>query len=162
MAINQKLEDMAKEILMENDMLKLPVNLTTIADNYNIDVYSTSLPAGISGAIKYNDNNKRFEILIENTENENRQRFTLAHELAHYFLEKHILEQSLEINFDVLYRRDKNREEKDVEYLAGAILMEREILERLFKINPSISVLAKTFKVSESAMTVRLNVLGLK
>lgn len=161
MAIINHLETMAKDILLTNDMLKLPVNLSEIAKNNNIDVFLSELPKGVSGAIRYNENKNKFEILLDENESYVRQRFTLAHELAHFFLEKNTLEKTKDIHFDTLYRKEKNPEEREVEYLAGALLMDRSLLERLYNINPSISLLAKTFLVSESALTVRLMVLGL-
>ena len=160
-SINRRLEAMANDILLKNDMLKLPVDLVKIAQNNNIDVYYSQLPDGISGAIRYNGDKEKFEILIEETEIATRQRFTLAHELAHYFLEGDMLSRTQQIHFDTLYRKGKNPEEKSVDYLAGALLMDENILKRLYKIAPSIPLLAQTFKVSESAMTVRLMVLGL-
>lgn len=159
--INMELERKAIDILANNDMLKLPVNLSQIAINNNIDVYCGHLPDDISGAIRYNHTKNKFEILIEESENYTRQRFTLAHELAHFFLEKDKI-KATGMSFDTLYRHNKNPEEGEVEYLAGAILMNKDILERLYKINPSIGKLAETFKVSASAMTVRLQVLGLR
>lgn len=160
-SINKKLEKMAKDILLKNDMLKLPVDLFTIAESYNIEVYYQDLPRGISGAIKYNEDRRIFQIVIEAFDHPNRQRFTLAHELAHFFLQGEELLQNQEVHFDTCYRKTINKEEEQVEYLAGALLMDKEILTKLYKINPSIAELAETFKVSESAMTVRLMVLGL-
>lgn len=160
--INHVLEEKSKDILVNNDMLKLPVNLSEIAKNNNIDVYIDKLPDGISGAIRYNEEKEKFEILIEENESNVRQRFTLAHELAHFFLEKEKIETSGKIHFDTLFRKEKNSEEREVEYLAGAILMNKEILEKLYDINSSIKDLAKVFDVSESAMTVRLSILKLQ
>lgn len=160
-SIDKQLEVMANDILIKNDMLKLPVDLNEIARNNNIDVYYSELPDGISGAIRYNGDKQKFEILIEKNENVGRQRFTLAHELAHYFLEGQQLLRSQEIHFDTLYRRQKNSEERKVEHLAGALLMDKEMLAKLYNICPSIRILSQTFGVSESAMTVRLMILGL-
>ena len=157
----KNLEKKAKDILIENDMLRLPVDLSEIAKNNNIDVYISELPDGIYVAIRYNNEKKKFEILIEKNESNVRQRFTLAHELAHFFLERHTIEYSGKVHFDTLFRKEKNIEEREVEYLAGAILMDKEILIRLYKINSSIKDLAKVFDVSESAMTVRLSILDL-
>lgn len=159
--INDNLENLANDILLKNDMFRLPVDLIKLAKNNNIDVYYTELPAQISGAIRYNKNKHKFEILIDATESKSRQRFTLAHELAHFFLEGELLSESQDIHFDTLYRKNKNPHEVEVEYLAGAILMDRKMVTTLYNLYPSVSLLAKTFFVSESAMTVRLMVLGL-
>lgn len=159
--INKKLEILANDILLKNDMLKLPVDLVAIANNNNIDVYRTELPVGVSGAIKYNEETKKFQILIDKGDPVNRQRFTLAHELAHYFLQGEELLTNKDLHFDTLYRRSLNSEEYQVDYLAGAMLMDKEMLTKLYQINSSIKLLATLFQVSESAMTVRLMKLGL-
>ena len=57
---------------------------------------------------------------------------------------------------------EKLREkEKEVDYFAGALLMNRTLLEKMHKENDSIKELAEIFNVSVSAMTVRLDILGL-
>lgn len=156
--INHTLEELSKDILVKNDMLKLPVNLIEIANNHNIEVYYVKLPDGISGAIKYNEEYNNYQILIEEREPENRKRFTLAHELAHYFLNDVSKDK---LHYDVAYRSQKNEKEKRADYFAGALLMEENIIKKLYRINPSIKELAQVFMVSESAVTVRLMTLGI-
>ncbi len=153
---NRNLENVAKDILVKNDMLKIPVNLIEIATKNNIEIYYKSLPKGISGAIRYNQKEDNFQILIEETEPSYRKRFTLAHELSHFFLQKEHLVDTRDIHYDILYRNSISSHEVEIDYLAGAILMEESIVRRLFEINPSIKELSRTFNVSESAMTVRL------
>ena len=153
---NKKMESFARDILVKNDMLKLPVTLIKIADENNIEVYYNELPDGISGAIRYNQEKNVFQILIEKRDPEYRKRFTLAHELSHFFLQGKNLSDTKAIHYDVLYRGQRNDIEREADYLAGALLMEESILKRLFKINPSIKELSEIFNVSESAVTVRL------
>ena len=153
---NKSLETLAHDILVKNDMLKLPVNLISIADKNGIDVYYSKLPEGVSGATRYNSSTKRFQIIVDSDDNPRRRRFTLAHEIAHFFLQREVLSTNEEIHYDVLYRKTYSEKEHEVDYLAGAILMEQDILKELYAINPSISELAKVFNVSESALTVRL------
>ena len=159
--INNNIEIKANDILVKNDMLKIPVDLITIAHNNDIEVYHKCLPDSVSGAIRYNKDTKKFQILIDDGETENRQRFTLAHELAHYFLEKEKLLCGEEIHFDTQYRKSTTPREAEVDYLAGALLMDKSLVTKLYNIYPSVSLLAKTFNVSESAMTMRLMMLGL-
>ena len=88
-----------------------------------------------------------------------KQRYTLAHELGHFFLHQDIL-KSEEIHIDIMYRiTDEN--EKEVEYFAGALLMNKLLLEKTYETIKDIKELAKLFEVSESDMTLRLSVLGL-
>lgn len=154
------LESLANDILVKNDMLKIPVDLIKIASNNNIDVYYQDLDDNISGAIRYNSELDKFQILLQKKDSERRRRFTLAHELGHFFLDGEKLKQD-DLHIDYLYRQVGYTNEKDIDYFAGALLMDKELLEKLFAVNPFIKDLADTFEVSESAMTVRLNVLGL-
>ena len=157
--INEKIEELTSNILLDNDMYKVPVNVLKIAKNYDIEVFEGDLTQDVSGAIRYIKETKKFEILLNKNNAKQRQRFTLAHELGHYFLDREILEND-EIHIDTLYRTPDS-DEKEVEYFAGALLMNKTLLEKIHKENKKIAELAELFDVSISAMTVRLDILGL-
>ncbi len=165
----QRLEDLTSEILMNNDMYKIPVDVVKIANSNDIKVYEGDLDKKISGAIRYEKEENKFEILINKNDIKVRQRFTIAHELGHYFLHQEFLKDE-KIHVDTMYRALNNnaeeieearKREKEVDYFAGALLMNRTLLEKMHKENKSIKELAEIFKVSVSAMTVRLDILGL-
>lgn len=161
--INYDLEDFTSDILIQNDMYKIPVDLIKLANNFNIEVYQSELESKISGAIKYDKNQDKYTILLNEKDSENRKRFTIAHELGHYFLHTEIL-KSDEILVDTLYRMktDENKEiEKEADYFAGALLINKKLLEKMHSQGHYISSLAQIFEVSESAMTVRMDILGL-
>ncbi len=69
-----------------------------------------------------------------------------------------------DIHIDILYRTEKTQEEiqreREVDYFAGTLLMNRTLLEKIRK-NYTIKELAELFEVSTSAMTVRLDILGI-
>lgn len=109
------------------------------------------------------------EILLNKNDIKVRQRFTIAHELGHYFLHQDFLKNE-EIHIDTMYRtvgrsgleiEEEREREKEVDYFAGALLMNKTLLEKMHKENNTIKELAEIFNVSISAMTVRLDVLGL-
>ena len=76
-------------------------------------------------------------------------------------MHKSILEND-EVHIDTMYRDEKkDYDEKKVDYFAGALLMNKMLLEKLYAQTDSIAELSEVFDVSESAMTVRLNILGL-
>lgn len=157
--INEKLEELTSEILAQNDLYKIPADILVIAQNNNINVYKVSLDEKILGAIRYIKEEDRFQILLNKKEDLIKQRYTLAHELGHFFLHQDIL-KSEEIHIDIMYRiTDEN--EKEVEYFAGALLMNKLLLEKTYETIKDIKELAKLFEVSESDMTLRLSVLGL-
>jgi len=160
------LEELTSQILLDNDMLyKVPVDIVGIAKAYGISVYEGELNNEISGAIRYDSKNNKFEILINKNNAKSRQRFTIAHELGHYFLHRDMLKNS-DVHIDTLYRivaqidKQTKEQEKEVDYFAGALLMNKLTIEELID-NYNIEELAEIFNVSTSAMTVRLNILEL-
>lgn len=174
----KELEAFSSQILFNNDMYKIPVNLLKIANNYDITVYDADFKElgieRVSGAIKYVDD--KFSILLNKREPEERKRFTFAHELGHFFLDNEILRSS-KIHVDTLYRsaprsayvaqeleeeaQTKLTSEEEIDYFAGALLMNEMLLRKVFEVEQSTEKLAKLFKVSYSAMLVRLDMLGL-
>lgn len=161
--VNERLEELTSEILLASDMYSIPVDIIRIANMNDIKVYEANLEKNISGAIRLNKSNNEYEILVNSQDSESRKRFTISHELGHYFLHKDILE-SESIHVDILYRTEKTQEEmereKEADYFGGALLMNRILLTKLYN-NHSIKELAELFKVSASAMTVRLDILGI-
>lgn len=164
--INNELEELTANILLSSDMYKVPVSVVKIANINDIKVYEGDLDKKISGAIRYKQNENVFEILVNKNDSSVRQRFTIAHELGHYFLHRDYLKNE-KLHIDtVLYRTDDKetdegkKREREVDYFAGALLMNKTLLENLRKDN-TITELAEIFNVSVSAMTVRLDILGL-
>lgn len=163
---NNYLEELTSNILLSSDMYKVPVDVIKIANLNDIKVFKGDLDKKISGAIRYNKKEDRFEILVNKNDVTSRQRFTIAHELGHYFLHRDFLKDE-EVHVDIILYRDDSekdeearRREKEVDYFAGALLMNKTLLEKLRSEN-TITELAEIFNVSVSAMTVRLDILGL-
>lgn len=157
--IIQELEELTTSILVNNDLLKIPANIIAVANNNDIEVHEEELDKSISGAIRYDEKRKKFVILINKNEPYVRRRFTLAHELGHFFLNGKELEDG-NPHIDIMYRFSSETEKK-VDYFAGALLMNKTLLQTICQNNKSIRELAELFDVSESAMTVRLDILGL-
>ena len=55
----------------------------------------------------------------------------------------------------------ENEQEAEVDYFAGALLMNKLLLEKMYEKNQSIRELAEMFEVSVSVMTIRLDTIGL-
>ena len=163
--IIDKFEELTSNILINNDMFKIPVDVVKIAKLNSINVYEGNLEKNVSGAIRYNKETENFEILVNKNDTRERKRFTIAHEIGHFFLHKEIL-MSDEIHIDIMYRmpnddEEQKRREKDVDYFAGALLINKTLLTKMYNENNTITELAEMFDVSISAMTVRLDILGL-
>lgn len=157
--INERLEEMTSRILINNDMYNIPVDPVKIAKTYDIEVYEGKLDNKIAGAIRYYKDKDTFEILVNKNDPKTKQRFTIAEELGFYILYKEkIKSEEIHIN---LIDKEVDEEEKEVEYFAGALLINKNLLENVYNINSTILELAELFKVSVSSMTLRLNTLGL-
>jgi len=105
--------------------------------------------------------------LLEKPQYHGRYRFTLAHELAHWIIHKHLFKgtstAAAHYKSDV---RGLNTIEWQADYLAAAILMPAGLVKRAFHRvrNEKVDIikkLAEIFEVSKQAMRIRLEELGL-
>ena len=157
--IRENLEDLTSRILINNDMYNIPVDPIKIAKTYDIEVYQGELDTKIAGAIRYYKENNKFKILVNKKDSMVKKRFTIAEELGYYILyEEKLKKEEIHVN---LIDKIINKEEKEVEYFAGALLVNKTLLENVYNSNSTILELAQLFKVSISSMTLRLNILGL-
>jgi Zn-dependent peptidase ImmA (M78 family) len=144
----------------------------------DLDVlYSGTVTEDISGAIFLQDN--RFTILINTVKSDERQYFTVAHELGHYFIHKQWLLDNRSSGFvdysetldsqSMLLRPDVPesmpevdlQKEREANNFAAELLMPEDKVRELWKLTQSISACANAFQVSKIAMAVRLERLKL-
>lgn len=135
--------------------------------------------AGISGAIVYDEKTQRYKILVNSSELSERQYFTLAHEVGHYFLhreylqnqEKKSLVDTLENYSNAMFRsygymdeEARLREREANNFAAELIMPENKVKEAWDITNGEFTVeyYAAMFSVSVSAMAIRIENLGLK
>jgi Zn-dependent peptidase ImmA (M78 family) len=142
--------------------LAAPVDVVGIATNLGIKVWEASLAPTISGVLKQDaehGGHSGFVILVNKTEAYARKRFTVAHELAHYFLHRDRLGVG-GLQDDTFYRSGlPTEDEYQANALAADILMPYSLIEKL-KIEGinSIEGLANKLDVSVAAMKVRLQI----
>jgi len=91
-----------------------------------------------------------FDIVLPDYTSPLRDRFTISHELGHYFLHSKQGEVSL-----VAYRRGSGRCEWEANWFAAALLMPRKRFKREYKRNADTVHLASVFQVSRDAAEVR-------
>ena len=146
---------------------EIPVPVYDIARSEGIEV--SEEPMMYAGRI-FKVNNK-YKIVIDADDMKTRQRFTLAHELAHYYLHKHIIDKKSRgtphggIKDNSLYRGDLDTAlEVDANQFAAELLMP---LEEIYKVIKSyekndqditITKIAEIFNVSKSALRMRLGI----
>lgn len=88
-----------------------------------------------------------------------RARFTIAHELGHYFL--HIKDDARQIVTS--FRRGQSPRETAANKFAAELLMPKNLIKEEYAkmVIPVSDTLAKKFEVSKPAMRIRLDSLGL-
>ena len=100
---------------------EIPVPVGKLAKELGLEVNAATLPANISGEIKEVQPGV-IRIRVNRHDVKARQRFTLAHEIAHFLLHRDLLISG--IQDDVLYRSNQsNKIESEANALASDILM---------------------------------------
>ena len=135
----------------------LPVDPAEIARRRGVEVKPLNGPSSDSGWFLFVEGKPT--IFYNQYESANRQRFTIAHELAHYELEHGPRPRDSAAAFN-LYNFDPV--ESEANRFAAELLMP-ESWVRWYVDNATVSVtaLANAFQVSEVAMKYRLKNLGL-
>ncbi len=104
-------------------------------------------------------------IVVNAIHHPNRQRFTLAHELAHHVLHADYLSRNVHVDTAVLQRNEKSSEGSDVKEVeantfAAELLMPKSLLKGFGRVDANdeakIAEIARRFKVSPAAMAIRL------
>jgi Zn-dependent peptidase ImmA (M78 family) len=158
----------AKKVL-EDFNRKLPINVEAVAKSLKIPIEYQTYEDDISGMLVMKDGNAI--ISINKLHPEKRRRFSIAHEIGHYLL--HGNSASVFIDKSPVFLRDKKSsegtqiQEIEANRFAAELLMPEDILKgKIVKKNLDIDdeidleKLAKQFKVSTQALTVRLTRLG--
>ena len=136
---------------------KIPVDIHNMTKRLGVVLKEEILPVDVSGAIKKEEDT--ITIYYDITEDETRQRFTIAHELSHYLLGH--LEEVKYLSENILLRSNRlsNTQERDANYLAAELLMPMTMIDSLIDNNSlTLSGLAQKLHVSEQAVSIRLGI----
>ena len=152
-----------KDLLKRADVERPPVPIDRIAEMLGLYVRYSPSSDDVSGALIKQD--KEFIVGVNSFHHPNRQRFTIAHEIAHFILHKDLqvhVDQDFRIN-----RQDgsNNREEIEANRFAAELLMPVQLIEHdvsRFSVIDDVALgwLAGRYKVSTQAMQIRLTNLG--
>jgi len=159
-----------QKIHKENNQHSPPINVFNIANNEGIDL--KYLPKkkvserGIEGELSYANRKKQWTIYFNGHNTTTRQKFTVAHELGHYFVHNNFFQDSSDTMFrDVQW----DMAELQANQFASELLMPVEmvvkegekIIDTVETKNDFISKMAYIFMVSQLAMRFRLINLGI-
>lgn len=139
-----------------------PVDLDGMAAALGLEVvHHPSLPDDVSGKIERAGGGYR--ITVNARHSATRQRFTLAHEIAHYVLHRDLIGDGIVDNAMYRSTRLSSEFETQANRFAADILMPAALLRRVYRKEGvrDLVTLMERFGVSEQAMRIRLNSLRL-
>lgn len=140
--------------------IKPPVDLIAIARDLDLSIFrANNWSNDLSGMIrKAPDNPEHYNIYVNAKHHENRRRFTIAHEMAHFILHRDLIGDG--IVDDALYRSKlSNNIEAQANRQAADILMPFHLINPLIDAGVTdIQELADHFNVSANAISIRLGV----
>lgn len=150
--------------LVEEHLENTPVKLGSLAADLGLEVFKSTLSPGISGLIEPSDDAPAgYRIRLNRHEPTERQRFTLAHEIAHFLL--HRQDIGAGVVDDTMYRSGlSNRKEVEANKLASQLIMpDKNIASARARVRhlpteEQVEKLAREFRVSAQAMRIKLGV----
>ena len=166
----EAIDGRAKAVLERHGLYALPVDPLAVATREQIAVYNVSFTdETLAGAISRHGH--QTTIYLRQQDPPSRKRFTIAHELGHFFL--HLAadgNQQFTDGENNLFRQpgksrpvtsDDARREYQANLFAAALLMPSEKVVQLWQSTDSIREMSNLFGVSDLAMSIRLGQLGL-
>lgn len=162
------IEQKATNLLESYNLMSAPIKINKLIKKIGVSLTEVNLGDGISGVLVVENGKARIGY---NGDCKTRNRFTIAHELGHYFLHTNNENELFVDNVKVMYRKQaasriEKMQEIQANSFAAALLMPQMLLKKkihelkddlfLFTDEEIIDSLSKTFKVSSTAMTYRL------
>lgn len=152
----------AKEVLQQAHISHAPVDVEDLAHKSGVYVVRRNFTDALSGLIMEFPGGAA--IAVNHSQHPVRQRFTIGHELGHYFLAHHDVfhidlgpnaEHGNPPGYDWRHERAANE-------FAAELLMPGNLINEAFAHTDSVVELANLFQVSQLAMGYRLAGLGLR
>lgn len=143
----------------ENCIETSPLDVYALTKHLGIKFSCIPMPDETSGSLTFDE--RGWLITVNALHHPNRQRFTIAHELAHYALHRKSREEFRDQNF---FRNDcTDPMEAEANHFAATLLMPEPAFRKAAEaLNGDIEAIAKSFKVSTMAVRVRAKILGFK
>lgn len=154
----------AEEVLQKYCIRKPFVDVFDIAQSEGIEIVyfqpQNAKEEGISGFIYEETENGNKKMYINKLDSAQRQVYTVAHELGHYFLAHKPSDYSVLLR-QAIYATQKDEVEKEADCFAAELLMPKKMIEEIKKdyklTNNDELIMSQLFGVSPRAMHNRLN-----
>lgn len=163
------IEDLARRTIEEHHLNSIPADPVTLANKLGIRVSNAIFSdPDLSGMIARRG--ATTAILVNANDTPLRKRFTIAHEIGHLLLHLNTDGELVDHidNFRTVEHapnaewNEERKREFEANVFAAALLMDAAAVIMEWRNLQSLEDMAKTFSVSEIAMSYRLNELGIK
>lgn len=164
----------AESLVDQFGIKNAPVDVDSIARNLGLPIVYLDLGEEVSGLLVTESNSSC--IAVQENDSRTRQRFTVAHEIAHYVL-RHQFQPGENVHVDrgnfISQRGPRSSTGTDLKEIeanqfAASLLMPARLVNDYVRklgvrelLDFHVSDMARAFNVSEQAMTIRLSTLGL-
>ena len=156
--------DIAHSVFRKHQQ-KMPVDISGIAKDLGLNIYEKDL-GKISGVLKYDPimgGESGYVVYVNEKHPPNRQRFTAAHEIAHFVLhakgKDHPDVATFKIEDDEFYRFLPGPDEWAANEMAAEILMPWGLIETLRQSGvDTLPDMARKLGVSRQALAIRLGI----
>lgn len=163
------IEQRAAEVLRQQGLETIPVDPVVLANKLGMAVHNATFADDtLVGMIAKRGD--RVTLLVNATDQPFRKRFAIAHELGHHFL--HLPGDGDFVDREVNLFRQSHEEEKELSperrqeieanLFATALLMPEQAIRAEWMRRRSVDAMARLFNVSEPAMGLRIDQLGLE
>lgn len=173
MAVRKKhIRRTVEALLGENGIESGPVPVEKIVEAQDIEIKLDKVDDDLSGFLVHDRESGRTVIGANKAHHKNRQRFTIAHELGHFFLHEgqtvH-LDEKFTVNLrSPEFSKGEDVEEREANYFAAELLLPAAFLKAdlegknvdLIGDGVFLVKLARKYQVSVQALTFRLANLG--
>ncbi len=139
----------------------VPLDVEKLANKMGIKIEYADFPNDLSGELIKDPATNHWVIYVNKNHHINRQRYTIAHEIAHFCQHRHL---KYRFEDEIFFRGGESydKEETEANNFASSILMpEQEFKTKVRSGIRKIEELAGIFKVSTLALRIRAKNLGM-
>lgn len=152
-----QLLDVAKQKGVETS----PLDVKALLSVLGIRLISIPMKDDVSGILSLDVNGRDWVVKVNALHHPNRQRFTIAHEIAHFC--RHRFQQAEFEDLSFFRNGETNQMEVEANRFASELLMPESIFkDKVRMFSGSIEEIARYFRVSTLAVRVRAKILGMK
>ena len=147
----------ALRIAESRNLKRTPLDVIGLASSIGLSIEYLPLTPDISGFLKRKG--QSWTIGVNSLHHPNRQRFTIAHELGHYFLHR----DHGDFEDRALFRKEMQYDHREFEannFASKLLMPENEFRAQVIRYPANVDSVARHFGVSKAAATFRADSLG--